>query len=323
VNNTNENGQKYLYNYSCQEDEVELCALEMRSFFGQDSEEYIIESNIKIDPSRSPFIRDRIDIIFEGSELEEIISKVKSLPPLSETYRVIYLKTFSLKKVAFEQRRRVEREVALHVPGEPDLKHPEISFGIVRVNEKWVFGYYHKGEAVWLQHQKKPNEYSTALSTRVARAVANIAVPNPEGVKAIDPCCGIGTVLVEALSMGIDIVGSDVNPLILPGTRENIAHFGYRCEVLFRDIRKVTGSYDVAIIDMPYNLCSVISPQEQLELLQSAYSFANKIVIVTIEPIDSIIEHAGFQIVDRCIVKKGTFIRQIIVGNSNEVKGCH
>lgn len=314
MNNTNEKKQKYLYNYSCQEDEVELCALEMRSFFGQDSDDYIITSNIKIDPSRSPFIRDRIDIIFEGSELEEIITKVKSLTPLKETYRVIFLKTFSLEKVSFEERRRVEREVALHVPGEPDLKHPNILFGIVEVNGKWVFGYYQKGEAVWLQHQAKPHGYSTALSTRVARAVANIAVPHPEGRKAIDPCCGIGTVLVEALSMGIDIVGSDVNPLILPGTRENIAHFGYHCEVLFRDIRKVTGSYDVAIIDMPYNLCSVISPQEQLELLQSAYSFAERIVIITIEPIDSIIENAEFRIVDRCNVRKGTFTRQVIVG---------
>jgi tRNA G10 N-methylase Trm11 len=227
---------------------------------------------------------------------------------------VIYLKTTSGAKVGFEERRKVEREVALDVPGEPDLKHPDILFGVVKANGRWVFGYYHKGEAVWLQHQKKPNGYSTALSTRVARAVANIAVPDPVGLKAIDPCCGIGTVLVEALSMGIDIVGSDVNPLILPGTRENIAHFGYHCEVLFRDIRKVTGRYDVAIIDMPYNLCSVISPQEQLELLQSAYSFADKIVIVTIEPIDTIIEHAGYQIVDRCIVKKGTFTRQVIVG---------
>jgi tRNA G10 N-methylase Trm11 len=316
VNNMNEHNQKYLYNYSCQEDEIELCALEMRSFFGEDSDTNLIESNIKIDPSRSPFIRDRIDIIFEGNELQDIIEQVKSLRPLTATYRVIYIKTTTGGKVGFEERRKVEREVALEVPGEPDLKHPELSFGIVKTNEKWVFGYYHKGEAIWLHHQKKPNGYSTALSTRVARAVANIAVPDPLGIKAIDPCCGIGTVLVEALSMGIDIVGSDVNPLILPGTRENIAHFGYHCEVLFRDIRKVTGKYDVAIIDMPYNLCSVISPQEKLELIQSAHSFADKIVIVTIEPMDSIIEQAGFQIVDRCIVKKGTFSRQVIVGKN-------
>ena len=177
----------------------------------------------------------------------------------------------------------IEREIGLHIPGEAELINPELLFGIMYVNGRWVFGKYFKNEAIWLQHQKKPHSYSTALSTRVARSVANIAVPNPTGIKAIDPCCGIGTVLVEALSMGIDIVGSDINHLILPGVRENIAHFGLVGEVTLKDIRNVTDSYDVAIIDMPYNLCSVITPEEQLEMLQSTRRFANKVVIITIE----------------------------------------
>lgn len=88
----------------------------------------------------------------------------------------------------------------------------------MNINGRWIFGDYVEGESVWFRHQQKPNHYSTALSTRVARAVVNIAIPDPNGVKVIDPCCGIGTVLVESLSMGIDIVGSDNNPVILAGT---------------------------------------------------------------------------------------------------------
>ena len=103
-----------------------------------------------------------------------------------------------------------------------DFQHPDRLFGVMNVNGGWVFGEYVKSEAVWFRHQKKPNGYSTALNTRVARAVVNIAIPNPNGIKAIDPCCGIGTVLVEARSMGIDMVGSDRNQLILPGARENM-----------------------------------------------------------------------------------------------------
>src|SRR6185369_6412097 len=97
--------------------------------------------------------------------------------------------------------------------------HPERVFGIVIIGGRWYFGTYMESEAVWFHHVKKPRSYSTSLSTRVARAVANIAVPNPDGVKAIDPCCGIGTVVVEALSMGIDIVGRDINPLVVIGSR--------------------------------------------------------------------------------------------------------
>ncbi|MEW8971887.1 MAG: RNA methyltransferase [Mesobacillus sp.] len=310
---TNFEPKSFIYNYAFPSEEKELCALEMRSFFGEDTESSVIESTLKIDPSRSPFMRGRMDVIIEGGQLEDLIEQVKKLELNGSTFKVMYVKVAGPEKVNFEERRQIERKVGLQIPGEPELLNPDLLFGIMNVNKRWVFGEYHSSEAVWLNHQQKPHSYSTSLSTRVARAVANVAVHDPTGVRAIDPCCGIGTVVVEALSMGIDIVASDINPLILPGTRENIAHFGYATEVTFKDIRHVTGSYDVAIIDMPYNLCSVITPEEQLEMLQSTYRFANKVVIVTIEPIDSIIGKAGFEIADRCVVRKGTFEREIIV----------
>jgi tRNA G10 N-methylase Trm11 len=310
---TNLEPKSYIYNYAFPDEEKELCLLEMRSFFGVDTESSVLKSAVKIDPSRSPFIRGRMDVILEAEQLENLIEQVKKLELNGSTFKVMYVKVAGPEKVDFKERRRIEREVGLQIPGEPELVNPDVLFGIMNVNERWVFGEYHSSEQIWLHHQQKPHSYSTSLSTRVARAVANIAVPDPAGVKAIDPCCGIGTVVVEALSMGIDIVASDINPLILPGTRENIAHFGYATEVAFKDIRKVTGSYDVSIIDMPYNLCSVITPEEQLEMLQSTYGFADKVVIVTIEPIDSIIRKAGFEIADRCVVRKGTFEREIIV----------
>jgi tRNA G10 N-methylase Trm11 len=148
----------------------------------------------------------------------------------------------------------IERDIGWRIEGEADVHNPDQLFGIVPLGGRWYFGKYQKSEAVWLHHLKKPREYSTALSTRVARSVSNIAVPNPDGVQAIDPCCGIGTVLVEALSMGINIVGRDINPLVTSGSRENIAHFGLEGDVMTGPISDVSKSYDVAIIDMPYNL---------------------------------------------------------------------
>ena len=110
----------------------------------------------------------------------------------------------------------------MHIEGEADVRNPERVFGIVPLGGRWYFGHYVESEPVWYHHIK-PRSYSTSLSTRVARSVANIAVPNPEGVRAIDPCCGIGTVVVEALSMGINIVGRDISPLVAI-EREKILH---------------------------------------------------------------------------------------------------
>lgn len=316
VDSTPQKRTTYIYTYAHSEDERSLCALEMRSLFGEESPSHVLESFLKIDPSRSPFIKERITVLFEAEILEDLFIQVQTLELCGATFKVTYVKNNGQPKseeVSFERRRAIERAVGLHVNGKADLRQPERVFGVMNVNGRWAFGDYLEGESVWFRHQQKPHSYSTALSTRVARAVVNIAIPNPDGIKAIDPCCGIGTVLVEARSMGIDIVGSDRNQLILPGARENMAHFGYDGKITLADMRDITGHYDVAIIDLPYNLCSVISPEVQLEMLQSARRFADKVVVVTVEPIDEILLEAGFSIIDRAVAKKSVFIREVIV----------
>ncbi|WP_257208871.1 TRM11 family methyltransferase [Bacillus sp. AFS031507] len=292
--------------------------MEMRSLFGEVSQSNVLESFVKIDPSRSPFIKERITVLYEVESLENLFLQVETLQLSGATFKVTYVKNSGQAKSeqkGFENRRAIERELGLHINGQADLRHPDRLFGVMNIDGSWVFGEYVKSESVWFRHQKKPNGYSTALNTRVARAVVNIAIPNPNGIKAIDPCCGIGTVLVEARSIGIDIVGSDRNQLILPGARENMIHFGLSGEINLADIREITNHYDVAIIDLPYNLCSVITPDEQLEMLQSARRLADKVVVVTVESVDEILIKAGFSIIDRAVAKKGLFIREVIVCN--------
>ncbi|PFN95921.1 RNA methyltransferase [Bacillus sp. AFS076308] len=308
----------YIYTYAFSDDERSLCALEMRSFFGDVSQSNVLETFVKIDPTRSPFMKERISVIYEAQSLEDLYKQVETLQMNGVTFKVIYVKNRDLpknKQDGFEKRREIERKIGLHIKGKADLRQPDRLFGVMHVNEKWVFGEYVKSESVWFRHQQKPNGYSTALNTRVARAVVNIAIPNPNGIKAIDPCCGIGTVLVEARSMGIDMVGSDRNQLIIPGARENMIHFGLTGEINLADMRDITNHYDVAIIDLPYNLCSVITPEEQLEMLQSARRFANKVVVVTVEPVDGLLIKAGFSIIDRAVAKKGVFIREVVICN--------
>ena len=307
---------EFIYTYVRHKDEQDLCKLEMRSFFGFDVSTNVLKSTVEINPSRSPFMKERLDIIYEDTNLNGLSGQVGQLELGETTFRVVCLNTTDLdatKKISHSERRKIEREIGLRVQGEPDLDKPELVFGVVLLDDKWYFGKYVESEAVWFHHQQKPHMYSTALSTRVARAVANIAVPHPEGVRAIDPCCGIGTVLVEALSMGIDIVGRDINPLVVLGSRKNIAHFGLEGSVTIGPIADVIDTYDVAIIDMPYNLFTHITAEGQLAIIKEARRFAKKVIIVTIDTIDHMVIEAGFTIMDRCVAKKGTFSRQVLV----------
>lgn len=306
----------FIYTYACREEELSLCQLEMRAFFGKDTDAYILKSEVEINPSRSPFIKERIEVMFEGDELADIIGQVGQIKLNEATFKVIFIKINDLgeeQKIEYKERRNIERKIGAQIDGEADVHHPERVFGIVPYEGRWYFGPYVQAESVWFQHIKKPRMYSTALSTRVSRAVANIAVPNPDGVRAIDPCCGIGTVLVEALSMGINIVGRDINPLVTSGSRENIAYFGLKGKVELGPISEVATNYDVAIIDMPYNLYTHATLEQQFSILQHARRFATKVVVITIEVMDQMIEEAGFIIIDRCVAKKGVFSRQIVV----------
>ncbi|OKP97308.1 TRM11 family methyltransferase [Paenibacillus sp. P46E] len=312
----NSNTTTYIYTYACTGDEESLCGMELRCLFGREIPAAIFESGTRVDVSRSPFIKERIDVMYAGDSLEEIYSQTEQVEVEGQSFKVIFVKTNDLspaEKIEYDERRVIEREIGLRIEGEADVNHPQLVYGIVTLGGRWYFGAYHKNKATWFRQMKKPRSYSIALSTRVARAAVNMAIPHPAGVRAIDPCCGIGTVMVEALSMGIDIVGRDINPQIVAGARTNIAHFGFNSTVTLGDIADIEDHYDVAIVDMPYNLYSRITPEEQLAILVHTRRIADRVVIVAIEAVDEMIADAGFTIIDRCIAKKGAFSRHLML----------
>ncbi|MBB3112216.1 16S rRNA G966 N2-methylase RsmD [Paenibacillus phyllosphaerae] len=302
---------RYLYQISYHEDEAELCFMEMRALLGAEPEEGCIVTDRELPPSRSPFIRQRLAVLLEAAELDELASAAAQLDMEGRTYKAIFVATGGSQ--IYEERLAIERQIGRSIRGRADMKQPERLIGIAYARGQWLLGELERAEAAWLVHNQKPQPYSTALSTRVARAVANIAAPYTEGVKVIDPCCGIGTVIIEAISMGIDIVGCDVNPLAVRGARTNLAHYGMPNVVRLLDMRQAEGSYDAAIIDLPYNLCSVMEPEERIEMLRSAGRLAPRVVIVTTEQIDEDVAAARLVIADRCVVRKSRFERQVLL----------
>ena len=307
---------EFIYTYAYTPDEEALCFLEMRALFGKDTEKKIIKSRRGIDPSRSPFIKERIEVLYEDDHLDGLLEQLKAIQMGQQRFKVLFVKINGLSgadKVEYQEKRSIEHRIGQAIEGTADMHEPDIIFGLMPLGGRWFFGYYTATEAIWFKHLKKPRQYSTALSTKVARAVANIAIPDIAGVRAIDPCCGIGTVLVEGLSMGMDISGRDLNALVVEGSIENIAHFGLHGEVVAGPISAVSEQYDVAIIDMPYNLYTRATPADQLSILKHTAGFAEKMVLVTMDNLDSMIDAAGFDVADRCIAKKAGFSREIVV----------
>ncbi|WP_281890343.1 TRM11 family methyltransferase [Paenibacillus sp. YYML68] len=306
----------YVYTFACHEDEAQLCALEQRALFGTAASEEPLRwlvSARRVDASRSPFVKQRVEVSLTAASPEALAEEASRLELAGCTFKIVFVPTDD--PYTFDERRQLERLVGSRVRGKADMRTPDRTLGLVRLGARWALGEAADNKALWLRHKDKPQPYSTALGTRTARALVNIAVPEPEGTRVVDPCCGIGTVLIEAMSMGIEIAGMDVNPLAVRGARVNLVHFGYTSPKLvqLQDMRTAAGHYDTAIVDMPYNLCSKLPEAEQLELVQGARRLASRAVFVSMEPLEHVLQQADFTTIDRCLIRKGSFVRHVAV----------
>lgn len=62
-----------IYMYVFCEEECVLCYLEMCLFFGMEFYVNILKSDVKIDLSRSVFMKEWIEVMYEGDDLESIL----------------------------------------------------------------------------------------------------------------------------------------------------------------------------------------------------------------------------------------------------------
>ncbi|MGG4091955.1 TRM11 family SAM-dependent methyltransferase [Paenibacillus lautus] len=301
----------FFYTYACHETERELCLMELTELFGHepDGEDWL-ESKLWVDPDRSTFLSACIDVRITGESIERIAEQADSIRLNNLTFKVVCLKAGD--RFSYEQSRGYERMVGRQITGTAQMKAPDVMLGMVSTGGIWRLGILHEPERAWLNHKQKPQNYSTGLSSRIARALVNLAVPRLSEVTLLDPCCGMGNVLIEAFSMGIAAEGRDINPLAIRGARVNLRHYGYDDnKVAIQDMNTLEGHYDTAILDLPYNLCSVFPVEEKLQMLQSLRRLSDRAVIVSTEPLREQLLSSGWKVLRHCTTRKGSFVREI------------
>lgn len=302
--------KKYFYSINYPVYEKDLCNMEMKCLFGEEITNKYFLSDIDINPSRSPFIKERIDIKYCKNNLEDIVKNIIDDNLSYEQFKVCYIKLED-GDVDYKERLQSIREIGLVVNGQSEMHNPEVLLGVTKVKEKWVFGVYERNDYEWHIHDRKPNSYSNSLGLRLSRALVNIAVGNNIECMLVDPCCGVGTVIIDAMSMGINARGFEINKPIARNAKENLAFFGYENVITTADMREIEEKFDVAIIDLPYGVFTPTTLKKQTDIIKSARRISDKLVLVTFEDMDDIIEEAGFKIIDKCFVCKGKFIRHI------------
>jgi len=312
LDNANENLEKYFYTVNYPNYEEELCKMEIKYLFSISINCKHFFSHQYITPSRSPFLKQCLSIIFSGSSLDEIINKIVINNLAFEKFKVCYIKLDD-EKIDYNEQLRALNLIGLAVTGEADMHNPKTVLGVTKVNGNWIFGECEKNNFLWHEHNKKPYSYSNGLGLRMSKAIVNIAVANDLESSIIDPCCGVGTVIIEALSLAFNIKGYEINAAIGENAKKNLKFLGYEDVVTIGDMHSINDYFDVSIIDLPYGLFTPTTLKEQIAIMNTARKISKRMVIVTFEDMDKHIISSGFKILDRCIVSKGSFRRRITI----------
>ncbi len=162
----------------------------------------------------------------------------------------------------------------------------------------------------YLPHTTKPCHVSSALEARVARALVNLVVPPARTL--IDPCCGSGSLLLEAAALGLTAYGADSNPRMVRMAQRNLLHFGYAPHVELADAREWQRTADALVTDLPYGRQLASAEASIPAILAHAASLAPWAVFVAGEEISALLAMAGYRHIETYrLIKPNGFTRYV------------
>ena len=305
----------YLYRTNYQSYEQDLCALDMRGLFNVDFKEKVFLSRRLVDPSLSPFIKHRLEIIHRTDSFDYLLHLIETQAIEAQGFNVVYVPLYKNDPYRIKGK-SYSKEIGLRIIGWPSFKTPKLVYGVSFYQGQWVFGLLKSNEVVWDKHLNKPFSYSSSLGIHMAKVLLNVVAQGDRTKKIIDPCCGVGTVLLEGANVGYKIEGREIKDKVAKNAEANIAYYGYDVKVTTGDIKDINETYDGVIIDLPYGNFSHTTDEDIDAILYHAKRIGKRCVIVASVNIKERLLDQGLQIIDRCKVgksQKGDFARYVFL----------
>ncbi len=295
----------YIYKFKYEPHNKQLIKYEMKCLLENDSIGDTTISNVNINPNRSYHINYKIEIIKKDAKIENIIEHIKQLKLSYAGFKIEFV---DVKSDVLEYNLRIDycRTTADLIGGYGQMKNPVIKFVYTNINGEWYFGKYVANDRSFEKYMLKPHTYSHSMSCELSRTIVNIATgkSNP---KLIDPCAGIGTVVIEALDLGFLIEACELNWLVYDKARDNLNYFNMPQVISRMDMHEINKKYDVSILDIPYGLMSKTNSELQFELIEKCFSISDKLILITNEKLINIINQSSWHIKETIEVPKANY----------------
>jgi tRNA (guanine10-N2)-dimethyltransferase len=125
----------------------------------------------------------------------------------------------------------------------------------------------------------RPELHPSSLNPKLARAMVNLS-GTKKGI-LLDPFCGTGGILLEALLMGIMCRGSDIDEIMIKRCEKNLKSFKVACPLGVEDATKLNKRVSCIVADLPYakNTKNVELDKMYKEFFKNIYDLTNTIVI--------------------------------------------
>jgi tRNA (guanine10-N2)-dimethyltransferase len=162
-----------------------------------------------------------------------------------------------------------ERMIGTMIAGPVSLKNPGIEFRAILSEDRCYFGKvlftFDRGSYDVRNPGKRDFFHPGVMMPRMARTLVNIARVKHDDT-TLDPFCGTGGILIEADLLGAYAIGSDFDPLMVSGSRQNLA----AAELMLADATQLPFSdhtIDAVVTDFPYGQSVCIKKDDTMDTL--------------------------------------------------------
>ncbi len=261
---------------------------------------------------RGAYLRRGVRVIAAAASFAELVDDVAAAEFPSDGFRV---DVHDPSSRIGRDRLDIAIAIADVLPAAPNLKRPRHRFVVIAGADELLFGEaVVEADSSYLRHDAKPWCTSSSLDARLSRALVNL-VPDVRSV--LDPCCGAGSIVLEAASLGLVAYGVDWKPAMVGMTRENLAHFGYDGHVVRGDSRAGEQGADAIVTDLPYGHAIQTDESTVRAILERGATLAHRAVYVAPHDISGWLESAGYDMVGlHTVNKRAGFTRWVHVAVS-------
>jgi tRNA (guanine10-N2)-dimethyltransferase len=178
--------------------------------------------------------------------------------------------------------REFERLIGTMIAGPVQLINPVEEYRAILSQDRCYFGrvLYRIDRGAYNERNPGKREFfhPGVMMPRMARTLVNLSCAEA-GTTMLDPFCGTGGILIEAEMLGLRAVGSDFDPLMIRGSKENVKE----SNLLLADTTRLPVkdcSVGAVVTDFPYGQSVCIKKADTMEhLYHDALEECNRVLV--------------------------------------------